>query len=166
MHEEVKAAREFALEWHAGQLWGDLPYIVHLDRVASLLASLGAETWQVIAAYLHDILEDTDCPEELIEQKFGSNVLAWVKAVSGNGANRRERQLDIVRKLQADTTGATLLKLGDRLVNVRKCVEDQDEKLLKMYRKDVPLYAELFAKASPTLNEELNQLFKGGLQVE
>jgi (p)ppGpp synthase/HD superfamily hydrolase len=158
MHDEVKAARQFALEWHGGQMWDDLPYIEHLDRVAALLTSLGAETWQIVAAYLHDILEDTACPESLIEQKFGTKVLAWVKAVSGNGANRKEKQADIVRKLQADTTGATLLKLGDRLVNVRKCVEDQDEKLLKMYRKDVPLYAELFAKASPVLNAELNRL--------
>jgi (p)ppGpp synthase/HD superfamily hydrolase len=158
MHEEVTAARQFALEWHADQMWGNLPYIVHLDRVAALLASLGAETWKIVAAYLHDILEDTDCPKALIGQKFGNMVLAWVEAVSGEGANRTEKQADIVRRLQADTTGATLLKLSDRLVNVRKCAEDGNEKLLKMYRKDVPLYAELFAKASPALNEELNQL--------
>jgi (p)ppGpp synthase/HD superfamily hydrolase len=158
MEPEVRIARQFALEWHGNKMWGDLPYIEHLDRVAALLRSLGAEIWQIVAAYLHDILEDTDCLEALIGQLFGTKPLSWVKAVTGNGSNRKEKQADIIRKLQADETGATLLKLCDRLVNVRKCVEEGNEKLLKMYRKDVPLYAELFAKASPALNEELNRL--------
>lgn len=155
---DIAAAREFALKWHAGQMWGDQPYIVHLDAVAGLLHSIGAPVWQIVAAYLHDIIEDPKCPKELIEQLFGLMVLTWVWAVTGIGDNRKERQQDIVRKLEADTTGAALLKLADRLINVRKCVETGDQRLLKMYRKEQPVYEALFAKANKAWNDELNAL--------
>jgi GTP pyrophosphokinase len=139
-------------------MYGAKPYIYHLDAVAEVLAQMGALTWQIRAAYLHDVLEDTDCPEALILENFGALVLAWVKAVTGTGATRKERQLDIVRKLRADTTGAVWLKLADRLANVRQSVADQNEKLMAMYRKDLPVYDELFTSASPEMNAELHRL--------
>lgn len=153
------SAREFASAWHAGQTWGAYPYLEHLDRVAQVLKSLGCAPWQVAAAYLHDILEDTNCPQSLIEEKFGQNVLAWAWACTGHGNSRAAQQCDIVRKLQADDTGASLLKLADRLVNVRKSVEDRNLKLVEMYKKEQPLYDELFKNASPALHAELLELF-------
>lgn len=157
---EIHEARQFALEWHAGQMWGDQNYIDHLDEVAELLASKGAEVWQIVAAYLHDIIEDPKCPELEILRRFGCLVLHWVLMVTGFGANRKERQLDIVSKLRCDTTRAALLKLADRLSNVRKCVRDGNVKLLKMYRKDAELYGDLFAAADKEWAAELNRLLE------
>lgn len=159
-HPEIQEAREFALEWHAGQMWGDQPYIDHLDEVAELLAIRGAEVWQIVAAYLHDIIEDPKCPELEILARFGAKVLHWVLMVTGYGANRKERQLNIVWKLQRDATRAILLKLADRLSNVRKCVRDGNVKLLKMYRKDAELYGALFAAADAEWAAELNRLLE------
>jgi (p)ppGpp synthase/HD superfamily hydrolase len=157
---EILAARQFALKWHAGQMWGDLPYIEHLDEVAELLASRGAEVWQIVAAYLHDILEDPKCPESEILRLFGQQVLDWVVLVSGFGTNRKEKQKNIVDKLRQDKTGAARLKLADRLVNVRKCVRDGNIQLLKMYRKDAEPYGELFAAADAEWAAELNRLLE------
>jgi hypothetical protein len=159
-HPDIQKAREFALVWHAGQMWGALPYIEHLDEVAELLASRGAEVWQIVAAYLHDIIEDPKCPELEILSRFGCLVLHWVLMVTGVGTNRKEKQLDIVNKLRKDTTRAALLKLVDRVVNVRKCVREGNLKLLKMYRKDAELYGELFAAVDPELAAELNRLLE------
>lgn len=160
MTQDIQAARRFAIEWHGDQKYGEQPYVVHLDQVAAFLIALGALPWQICAAYLHDILEDTDCPPELMEQTFGSKVLQWVRAVTGVGANRKERQQSIVKQLQDDTSGAALLKLADRFVNVRTSVEQGNTGKLKMYRKDVPLYAALFEAVSPELNGRLNRLFQ------
>jgi (p)ppGpp synthase/HD superfamily hydrolase len=141
-------------------MWGDQPYIDHLDEVAELLASRGSEVWEIVAAYLHDIIEDPKCPELEILARFGCKVLHWVLMVTGFGANRKERQLDIVSKLLRDTTRAARLKLADRLSNVRKCVRDGNLKFLKMYRKDAELYGELFAAADAEWAAELNRLLE------
>lgn len=157
---EIQEARQFALKWHAGQMWGDQPYIEHLDEVAELFASKGAEVWQIVAAYLHDIIEDPKCPEDEILAKFGQLVFDWVYAVSGFGANRKEKQQNIVDKLRRNKTGAARLKLGDRLINVRKCVRDGNLSMLKMYRKEAELYGELFAAADAKWAAELNRLLQ------
>jgi (p)ppGpp synthase/HD superfamily hydrolase len=158
MRHDIQAARQFALKWHGDQMYGGRPYIYHLDAVAAIMTSQGALPWQICAAYLHDVLEDTACPASLVFEKFGALVLAWVQAVTGTGASRKERQLDIVRKLRADTTGAVALKLADRLANVRQCVADDAPKLMAMYRKDLPVYDDLFSSASPAINAELHLL--------
>lgn len=158
MSGDIAEAREFALEWHGPQMWGKVRYIVHLDAVANLFVSIGAPVWQIIAAYLHDIIEDPKCPKELIAARFGQLVFGWVWAVTGIGSNRKECQQDIVRKLEADTTGAALLKLADRLINVRKCVAERDTQRLKMYRKELAVYDALFERANPVWNAELRLL--------
>ena len=63
MTEEVKRAREFAIKAHGDQMYGDEPYIVHLDEVAGILHEFGIMetifTNAYIVAYLHDTIEDT-----------------------------------------------------------------------------------------------------------
>jgi (p)ppGpp synthase/HD superfamily hydrolase len=109
----IKRAREIATFWHQGQVrkYTDEPYIVHPAAVAKLVADNGGTEAQVIAAWLHDTLEDTKCPESDIAQ-FGSNVLRIVKGMTnpsklsdGNRATRQEidrmwfaqQQLDVIQ---------------------------------------------------------------------
>lgn len=153
----VEQARSLAVYWHADQRYGDLPYIVHLDAVAQCLAELGAPAWQIAAAYLHDLLEDTACPEEVIESTFGAEVLRWVRAVSGRGANRKEKLAHILRML-ANCPEAALLKLADRYANVSAAILNGETGLLQMYRKEQPHYAKLFAQANAGLAAKLERL--------
>jgi len=158
---DVAEARKMALKWHAGQMWGELPYIEHLDQVVEELRKGGAEAWQLCAAYLHDIFEDTKCPDEDVLVQFGIKVFSWARSVAGNGANRKERQKDIVRRLENDETGAIWLKLVDRLINVRKTVQDKNRSLFKMYRDELPLYHDLFefeASINPAARLAYNEL--------
>lgn len=157
MNSDILSARDFAVEWHGDRPYGEEKYVVHLDRVAAILRKLGAPEWHIIAAYLHDVLEDTYCPIELIEQRFGYDVRRWVFAVTGEGKNRKERRQSILAKLAIEPDAA-LLKLCDRLANVEYSVEKGDVKKLAMYRKELPLYDALFEAVSPELNAKLRRL--------
>lgn len=155
-HDPAKA-RAFAIKWHGTQQYGNEPYVVHLDEVVAILRNLDAEDWQLCAAYLHDVLEDTDCTPELIAEEFGPEVLHWVLTVTGVGTNRKEKQAHIARQLAADTTGAVRLKLADRLASARRVAKENDKRRRAMLRKDIPLYSTLFEAASPALHAELTR---------
>lgn len=146
----IPRARAFALVMHGDQMYGSRPYIEHLDRVAELVRQAGGCAWLIAAAYLHDILEDTKCTVERLAMLFGVRIAGWVYAVSGTGATRAERQQSIVLRLQC-TPGARLLKLCDRVANVEQCLATGNAKLLAMYRREAPLYRDLFASLAHPL---------------
>lgn len=153
----IPRARAFALAMHGDQLYGTRPYIEHLDRVAELARENGGCAWLIAAAYLHDILEDTKCTLERLAMLFGVRIAGWVYAVTGTGATRAERQQSIVMRLQY-TPGARLLKLCDRVANVEQCIATGNAKLLAMYRKEAPLYRDLFASLAHPLALHLEAL--------
>ncbi len=131
IHEEdinkIKTAYDFAAKQHAGQYRvSEEPYIVHPVEVACILASLQADTDTIIAALLHDILEDTDTPPETIQEKFGDDVLNLVNGVTKlskfSFSSKEERQAENFRKMflaMADDIRVVFLKLADRLHNMR-----------------------------------------------
>jgi|ERR1700722_14300856 len=138
----VAKARVFALDRHDAQKYGDKPYIVHLDEVAEIVHSLeilgkrGTRLEQ--AAYLHDVLEDTETDKIELLYLFGSEVASMVSAVTGVGNDRVERMAAISRKIRnaailGDCGDAATLKMADRLANVRASKEN-DPKRLAMYR--------------------------------
>lgn len=132
----VSHARSFALKTHGGQRYGAHPYQVHLDAVAQILAPFGVDAQ--IAGYLHDTLEDTAATQAEITARFGSYMAAVVALLTDEaGANRKERKAKTYAKLAAvgaDLQLALLVKVGDRLANVRASVADRNEGLLEMYR--------------------------------
>ena len=71
----IKKAYEFARVKHEGQrrLSGE-PYFNHLFETAKNIAELGMDTTTIVAGFLHDILEDTETPPEMIEKEFGKEV--------------------------------------------------------------------------------------------
>lgn len=143
-------ARQLAIERHGLQMYGDKPYVVHLDAVVAVLRQAGRPLIELVAAYLHDVLEDTDTSEEELRQRFGEEVLALVIAVTGRGQNRKERKADTLAKLTVHKK-AVNLKLGDRYCNMRQCYEDQNQALFCMYLKELPDYRHLFEQADETL---------------
>lgn len=93
-----------------------------------------------IAAWLHDILEDTTLSEEGLRRKFGDTITDLVVAVTNKpGRNRMERHAATYPKIRANPT-AVILKLADRIVNVEASLLNRGSKthLLEVYREEHP----------------------------
>ncbi|VTU42876.1 MULTISPECIES: HD domain-containing protein [unclassified Variovorax] len=147
--EAVVAARAFAIKAHGDQVYGDKSYVEgHLDRVEALVRFYKLPNFFRVGAYLHDTLEDTAVTQEELAQSFGVDIGDMVDCVSGFGETRRERNEDIVGKLQHNPQYVPL-KLLDRLANVEACVEEGKLEFLPMYRKEMPMYYGLFSAAYP-----------------
>ncbi len=124
---DIVRAFEFARRLHEGQYRiSEEPYIVHPVEVAKILTELKADKDSIIAAFLHDILEDTDTKPEEIEQNFGADVLKLVQGVTKLGKyqfkSKEERQAENFRRMfiaMAQDIRIIFLKLADRLHNMR-----------------------------------------------
>jgi hypothetical protein len=112
-------AREFAIEAHGEQRYGDQPYAVHLDAVVAILRAHGLLPLAP-AGYLHDVAED--CPQR-VEALRGLFPDEWpiVQAVSGEGENRRARVQSIYAKV-AGNADAQNVKVADRIANAEECI--------------------------------------------
>jgi guanosine-3',5'-bis(diphosphate) 3'-pyrophosphohydrolase len=113
----AERARDFALEHHTDQKYGDKPYIYHLDMVGLILSTFNFHGDVVAAGLLHDVIEDTHVTLEDVDAKFGPKVSTLVWAVTGTGANRRECNESIYQKLEL-VPAAIPVKLSDRIANV------------------------------------------------
>ena len=125
--EQIQKAFEFAKRLHDGQYRvSEEPYIIHPVEVAKILVNLRADAHAIQAAFLHDILEDTDTKPEEIKELFGEDVLNLVQGVTKLGKlqfkSREERQAENFRRLfiaMASDVRIIFLKLADRLHNMR-----------------------------------------------
>ncbi|MER5997232.1 HD domain-containing protein [Nonomuraea angiospora] len=112
----VEQAHLTAAHWHRGQRRrSGEPYISHPVAVATILAELGMDHEVLCAALLHDMLEDTDCPEQELVREFGEPIVRLVRDMA---ALRDPRQVPVI---WASETGerVLMLKLADRLHNLR-----------------------------------------------
>lgn len=148
--ERIRAAFELAREAHAPQKrkTGE-PYILHPIAVANIAAEelmLGANP--VIACFLHDVVEDTPFTIENIRERFGDDVAFLVKVVTKKPTHDYElsKQLDNYRQLlnsmQYDIR-AILVKLADRLHNMRTLASMKPEKQMKIAGETDYFYAPL-----------------------
>ena len=88
---DVEKARQFAIEAHGQQRYGDQPYVVHLEEVVEILHDFGTEAR--IVAYLHDVVEDTPVSLEEIDTEFGSLVARCVEVLTDEpGETRAQRK--------------------------------------------------------------------------
>jgi len=135
-------AREFAVERHGEQKYGDLPYFVHLDEVAEIASKYGDKA--ITVAYLHDVVEDTETELEEIENEFDSFTSKCVAVLTDErGANRKERKAktyDKMAKVGGELELALLVKAADRLANLRACVAQDNTSLLSMYKNEHPTF--------------------------
>ncbi len=123
----IEQAYLFAARAHAGQLRASgEDYIIHPLGVATILAEIGLDTDTIIAALLHDVVEDTGVTLEQLETTFGPTVANLVDGVTKLGRledlNKQERQAENLRKMflaMAEDLRVILIKLADRLHNMR-----------------------------------------------
>lgn len=138
MESQVTKARKFALEAHGSQMYGSRPYSDHLDAVAELAAEYGEEA-QVVA-YLHDVVEDTEVGLDRIAEAFGTKIAECVAILTdAPGGDRKERKRKTYARM-AEVTGdlqlALVVKAADRLANLRACIADGREDLLRVYKEE------------------------------
>ena len=102
--DKVQKAYDFSKSMHTGQLRksGD-PYIVHPVEVAYIAAQLALDAHTVTACLLHDVVEDTDCSYQDIEEMFGTTVAELVDGVTKlkqiQYSTREEQQVENLRKM-------------------------------------------------------------------
>ncbi len=153
MHPDALLASAFDLAYqlHDGQYRasGD-PYIVHPVAVADLLREIGASSTVIAAGFLHDVVEDTDVTPEQLEGYFGREVRVLVEGVTKLGGihftNRTEAQAENLRKMflaMASDIRVVLVKLADRLHNMRTLGSLQTDKQQRIARETREIYAPL-----------------------
>lgn len=147
----IEKAYKFAKKLHDGQfrVSGE-PYIIHPCEVAKILVGLEVDTHTLIAAFLHDILEDTDTKPETIEELFGTDVLNLVQGVTKLGKlqfkSKEERQAENFRRLfiaMANDIRVIFLKLADRLHNMRTLNFMEEAKQKKIAGETLEIFAPL-----------------------
>lgn len=123
----IAKAYEFGEKAHTGQLRKDgTPFFNHPTSVSLILAELEMDEETIIAALLHDTVEDTDVTLADVEKLFGKDVAALVDGVTKlaviNYETKQERQVENLRKMflaMSSDIRVILIKLADRLHNIR-----------------------------------------------
>jgi|AntDeeMinimDraft_6_1070357.scaffolds.fasta_scaffold10908_2 (p)ppGpp synthase/HD superfamily hydrolase len=130
----LQRAKDFATEAHKGQKYGDSPYTYHLVQVTNVLSRFGFEQEHLhAAAWLHDVVEDTEATLQDVKTIGGSKVEEIVARVTDQpGKNRRERKAKTYPQI-AECVDATIIKLADRVANVENCIQKGNRGLLSMY---------------------------------
>lgn len=148
--ERLRAAFEFAREAHRPQRRkSGEPYIIHPVNVARIVAEeleLGADP--IIAAFLHDVVEDTPYTIEDIKERFGENVAFLVGVVTKEKKDKyvQSKQVDNFRQILASMqydVRALLIKLADRLHNMRTLDSMRADKQMKIAGETDYFYAPL-----------------------
>lgn len=149
--EKIERAYLYAKKLHEGQYRiSEEPYITHPVEVAKILVDLKADTNTVIAAFLHDILEDTDTKPEEIKTRFSADVLNLVQGVTKLGKlkfkSTEERQAENFRRMfiaMANDIRIIFLKLADRLHNMRTLNFMAANKQQKIAQETLDIFAPL-----------------------
>ena len=144
-------AHQFALMAHEGQLRkSGEPYLSHPMEVALILTQLKLPLSSVIAGLLHDVLEDTHLTRKDISDAFGEDVAVLVEGVTKIGQievkSLEEKQAENFRKMiiaVAQDFRILLIKLSDRLHNMRTLNALSDEKQKRIAQETMDIYAPL-----------------------
>jgi GTP pyrophosphokinase len=147
----IRRAYELSLEHHSGQQRASgEPYLVHPLEVAILLAEMKLDNVAIAAGLLHDSVEDTILTTEQIQEKFGEQVAHIVEGVTKiskiDFASREEAQAENVRKMMlamVDDIRVVLIKLADRLHNMRTLQHLSPERQAKIAKETLEIYAPL-----------------------
>ncbi len=147
--EKIRLAFEFGAAAHHGQKRASgEPYIQHPLEVACILADMHMDHETLIAAILHDVVEDTPIELERVAEDFGSEVSAIVGGLSKltqlefeSQAETQARNFQRMLMAMADDIRVILVKLADRLHNMRTLGALKPEKRRRIARETLEIYA-------------------------
>ncbi len=145
----IRQAFDFAVAAHAGQKRKDgSPYVTHAIAAAKIAGEMGLDDEAIMAALLHDVLEDTDATHEELAERFGADVADIVEGVTKltrvQYSSLEEAQMENLRKMllaMAKDIRVILIKLADRLHNMRTMEYQSPEKQLSKSRETMEIYA-------------------------
>ena len=148
---QVLKAFELADKAHEGQLRASgEPYIMHPLAVAEILAHLQIDHITLIAALIHDVVEDTEYTKEDIEKLFGAEVAFLVDGVTKLNQfqyeTKEDRQMENYRKMilaMAKDVRVVVIKLGDRLHNMRTLKHMRSDKQKRIAKETLEIFAPL-----------------------
>lgn len=172
LHHTANECREFARMAHAKQMYGEHPYIYHLDAVAEICKEYTG-TWSSIVnlAYLHDIAEDT--PYDIYDL-FGifknKYLVECIRLLTDQPAKnrriRKSRTNQVLSWIDADGPYAAVLvvKAADRLANMRETVKTMNREKYMMYQQestafDIAVYRE---NLCPEIWGEIDSIWGNG----
>ena len=126
------------------------PYIIHPLAVAEVVCEMGLDMDAILGSLLHDCIEDTDASHEEIEKLFGTTVAELVEGVTkltrANFSTSEEAQMENLRKMfmaMSKDIRVVLIKIADRLHNMRTMQYQTPEKQVKKCRETMDIYAPL-----------------------
>ena len=150
----IERAYIYSARVHEGQvrLSGE-PYLSHPLEVAGILADMKLDPESVVAGILHDVIEDTPATPKEIKTLFGPEVMHIVSGVSKLSSlsfgSSRARQAESIRKMflaMADDIRVILIKLADRLHNMRTLQFHMPDKRKEIARETLDIYAPIAAR--------------------
>ncbi len=163
----LRRAYVFSAFEHKGQVrHSGEPYLVHPLEVADQLADMKLDVVAIAAGLLHDIVEDTQTPIERIKELFGPDVAHVVEGVTKLGAisfsSSEERQAENFRKMllaMVDDIRVILVKLADRLHNMRTLHHLPEERRVKIAQETRDIYAPIANRLGMSkIKNELEEL--------
>jgi guanosine-3',5'-bis(diphosphate) 3'-pyrophosphohydrolase len=168
---KISKAYLFGADAHESQIRSSgEPYFTHPIAVACILANLRMDVDTIIAALLHDVVEDTDITAEEIAELFGDKVAELVEGVTKltqiRHKNRVEQQAENFRKMIMSVTKdvrVIFIKLADRLHNMRTLAPLKPEKKRRISQETLSVFAPIAHRLGiNTLKEQLETLaFEG-----
>ena len=149
--DQIMKAFTLADKAHEGQFRASgEPYIMHPLAVAEILAHLQIDHITLIAALLHDVVEDTEYTKEDIEKLFGAEVAFLVDGVTKFNQfqyeTKEDRQMENYRKMilaMAKDVRVVVIKLGDRLHNMRTLKHMRSDKQKRIAKETLEIFAPL-----------------------
>ncbi|MGI6204717.1 MAG: RelA/SpoT family protein [Anaerovoracaceae bacterium] len=150
----ISRAYDVAEKMHAGQFRkSGEPYIIHPMACAKTLAELGLDEATVAAGLLHDVVEDTEYTKEQMTEEFGEEIALLVDGVTKLStlvaANKEIRQAESLRKMflaMSKDIRVLVIKLADRLHNLRTIQYMTPEKQKEICRETLDIYAPLASR--------------------
>lgn len=173
--DRIEKAIRLSVQAHAGQVRKadpHIPYATHPFHVALIVRQAGGDEDSVIAALLHDVLEDTDVTPEDLDEGFGSRVTALVREVSEDKTLPwEERKARMVEQLRGASPEAALVAAADKVHNLETLVEAHSRKGTEIwgaFRRGpdatIRFYIEAFAALRGRVPPDLEAAFNRALE--
>ncbi|ABC29372.1 Guanosine polyphosphate pyrophosphohydrolase/synthetases [Hahella chejuensis KCTC 2396] len=161
----VERAKLFASAAHAAigqrRRYTDEPYIVHPTEVAAMVASVTDDEEMIAAAYLHDVVEDTQVTHAMILEFFGPSVAQLVEEVTDisrpQDGNRRTRKEIDRQHLAKASPRAKTIKLADLISNSTNIIQ-HDRWFAKDYMREKKLLLEVLSEGDCSLYQRAQNI--------
>ena len=136
----TRIAVRLAITHHKDQMYGDLPYLSHLQEVADSVKEAGGGDLEIATAWLHDILEDTKCTAQIMWcDGIESTVIDAVLCLTKKDGETYE---DYIRKVKSNKI-ALFVKKHDTLLNLTNSLREKNHKRVIKYSKQLTLLEEV-----------------------